>query len=109
MSRHYDAILVLHAFRPPEDLAEVVDCGVRGWCFDDSKQEGNHPFRQGQYFHSTRVQSIAKQGDEQYIITRNTTYLYIGSAKEPVEAREVYDQHNGAPRGPVSLTGDPVA
>lgn len=109
MSRHYDAILVLHAFHPPKYLAEVVGCGLSGWCFDDSKQEGNHPFRQGQYFQSTRVQEFAQEDGKQYIITRNTTYLYIGSANEPLEARAVYDQYSGAPRGPVSLTGDPVA
>lgn len=109
MSRNHDAILVLHAFRPPEDLAEVVDCGVSGWCFDDSKQEGNHPFRQGQYFHSTRVQEIAEEDGKQYLVTRNTTYLYIGSAQSPEAAYNKYAEHEGQTRGPVSLTGDPVA
>lgn len=109
MSRHHDALFVLYCFRPPEEMEEVVGGILSGWVFSDTKQEGRHPFSDGKYIETSRVMEVVSEDDKLYIITRNTTYLYIGAARSPENAYNVFSQHEGTLRGPVSLTGDPVA
>ncbi len=90
MSRHYDALFVLYCFRPPEDMEEIVGAMLSGWVYKDSKQGDNHPFADGKFLDISRVQEVVSEGDKIFIVTRNTTYLFIGTARAPDAAHEVY-------------------
>ncbi len=90
MSRHYDALFVLYCFRPPEEMEEVVGAILSGWVYQDSKQGDNHPFADGKFLDISRVQEVVSEGEKVFIITRNTTYLFIGTARAPDAAHEVY-------------------
>ena len=99
MERLYDAKFILHG-KAPEDLSELIGGNISGWIFEDKKQEGNHPFKNGQYFHTTTVQEVLYSGaGEAVIVTRNTRYLYRGYALSQEKAYS----------GMISLTGDPVS
>lgn len=91
MSRNYDADFILYCFRPPE---EIVGMGLSGWVYKDTKQDNNHPFADGKYIDTSRVLEVAAEGDEIFIITRNTTYRYIGAARDPDAAHELFMSKN---------------
>lgn len=94
---NYDAKIVVHIFTPPEDAHDLLGCQLFGWVFEDTKQGGNHPFRDGQYVNTTTVQSVLKEKDAVYLMTKNTTYLCVGFAK---------DGSDLAPK--TNILGDPV-
>lgn len=101
----YDAILVIHCFQPPKSPAEVVGMPLSGWAYEDTKTDGNHPFPNGQFFTTTTVQEVVSEGGLHYVVTKNTTYLIAGTARNPEDAQLAY-MAMYKPR--VSLTGDPV-
>lgn len=112
MSRKADALLVLRCIRLPEpdDLPLLVDKVLDGFVFDDTKLEGNHPFPQCHYIYTSNLQEVVVEEGKTFLITRNTTYQLIGCSVCHQSAFEVYEGYkNWVERGPVSITGDPVA
>lgn len=94
MSRNYDADFILYCYRPPEEVEQIVGHGISGWVYKDTKQDHNHPFADGKYIDTSRVIEVAAEGDQVFIITRNTTYRYIGAARDPDAAHELFMSKN---------------
>lgn len=112
MSTKHDALLVLECFHLPheDDMYHLVGRVLDGFIFDDTKQEGNHPFPQCHYIYTSNLQQVIVEDGKTYLVTRNTTYLLIGCSVSHQGAKEVYEGYkNWVERGPVSITGDPVA
>lgn len=112
MSRKADALLVLRCHQLPhaDDLPELVGHVLDGFIFDDTKFEGNHPFPQCHYIYTSNLQEVVVEDGKTFLITRNTTYQLIGCGVGHQAAHDVYEGYkNWVERGPVSITGDPVA
>lgn len=49
-----------------------------GHIFDDKADHGNHPLPDDAYIHTSTIKDIVKEGEDTYIVTRNSTYKVEG-------------------------------
>lgn len=59
------------------DSGELIGKVAWGFVFGDKNTHGNHPFRDGLYIHTSRVEKVEKKKGKTFLHTMNSVYKLI--------------------------------